>query len=50
MIKMGGGHKAYKMTGKIGKAKYGKMIKAKTGKLTTAQKKLPLELQRAIKA
>jgi len=49
-MKMGGGHKAYKMTGKIGKAKYGKMMKAKTGKLTTAQKKLPLELQQSIKA
>jgi len=50
MMKMGGGHKAYKMTGKIEKAKYGKMMKAKTGTLTKAQKKLPLDLQRAIKA
>ena len=50
MMKMGGGHKAYKMTGKIGKAKHGKMMKAKTGKLTTAQKKLPMHLQEAIKA
>jgi hypothetical protein len=49
-MKMGGGHKAYKMTGKIEKAKYGKMMKAKTGTLTKAQKKLPLDLQRAIKA
>ena len=50
MMKMGGGHKAYKMTGKIGKAKYGKMMKAKTGMLTEKQKKLPLDLQEAIKA
>jgi hypothetical protein len=39
MMKMGGGHKAYKMTGKIGKAKYGKMMKAKTGMLTEKLKK-----------
>jgi len=38
---IGGGHKNYKMTG---------MIKAKTGMLTEKQKKLPLHLQKAIKA
>jgi len=55
---MGGSHKAYKMTGKVGmaksgkmmKAKSGKMMKAKTGKLTESQKKLPKKLQKIIKA
>ena len=37
MMKMGGGHKAYKMTGKIGKAKYGKMMKAKSGTMVMAR-------------
>jgi hypothetical protein len=46
----GGGHKNYKMTGQIGKAKYGKMMKAKTGKLVGKQKDLPAHLQKAILA
>jgi hypothetical protein len=37
----GGGHKNYKMTGKVGQAKYGKMMKAKTGKLVGGQENLP---------
>ena len=47
---MGGAHKAYKMSGKVGMAKKGKMMKAKTGKLTESQKKLPKKLQAIIKA
>jgi len=39
---MGGGHKAYKMSAKV--------MKAKTGKLTEKQKKLPAKLQKVIKA
>ena len=47
---IGGGHKNYKMTGQIGKAKYGKMMKAKTGKLVGKQKNLPKHLQEKILA
>jgi hypothetical protein len=46
----GGGHKNYKMTGKVGQAKYGKMMKAKTGKLVGGQKNLPDGLKKAILA
>lgn len=46
----GGGHKNYKMTGKVGQAKYGKMMKAKTGKLVDGQKNLPDDLKKAILA
>jgi hypothetical protein len=46
----GGGHKNYKMTGKVGQAKYGKMMKAKTGKLVGGQKNLPDGLKKEILA
>jgi len=46
----GGGKKNYKMTGKVGQAKYGKMMKAKTGKLVGGQKNLPDGLKKAILA
>ena len=46
----GGGHKNYKMTGKVGQAKYGKMMKAKTGKLVGGQENLPDGLKKEILA